>query len=167
MESQLTGEYAYYQEDEKSSYFITDDGRRYSVTFEEQAFFDNIAVVFADQTYEIFLTLEKAPPAYSTDSKIGATLAAIIRNFIEKDPLRLVCFTCDTADGRHLARYKRFNEWFSENNDGHYLKLEDSVPYQAINKLFLITLIVRNDNIHSAEILVSFVNMISQLRSRK
>ena len=167
MESPSIGEYAYYQEDENTSYFITDDGRRYSVTFEGQSFFDINEFAFAERTYELFLTLEKAPPVYSTDPKIGATLAAIIHNFIEKDPLRLVCFTCDTADGRHFARYKRFNEWFSENNDGHYLKLEDSVPYPAINKLFLITLIVRNDNPYSAQILVSFVDLTAQLRSRK
>ena len=141
MENPPIGEYAYYQENETTSYFITDDGRRYSVSFEEQPFFDNDEFAFADRTYELFLTLQKSPPAYSTDPKIGITLAAIIRKFVEMDPLRVVCFTCDTADGRHFARYKRFNNWFSENNDGYYLKMEDSVSYPAINKLFLITLI--------------------------
>ncbi len=147
--------------------FTTSDGRVYSVTFEEQPFFSNDEFAFADQTYELFLTLEKAPPAYATDPRIGATLAAIIRNFIETDPLRLVCFTCDTADGRHLARFKRFNEWFSEHNDGHYLKLEDSVTYPAINKLFLIALIIRNDNPQAGAALASFVAVNTYLRSQK
>ncbi len=167
MESLSIGEYAYYQQDENTSYFITDDGRRYSVVFEEQPFFSNDQFAFADRTFEVFLTLQKAPPAYPTDPKIGATLATIIRNFISIDPLRIVCFTCDTADGRHFARYKRFNEWFSEHNDGHHLKLEDSIPYPAINKLFLITLILRNDNPHRAAVLVSFTNVNVYLRSQK
>ncbi len=94
-------------------------------------------------------------------------MATVIRIFIKQDPLRLVCFTCDTAYGRHLARCKRFNTWFSENNDGHYLKMEDSIPYLAINKLFLITLITRNDNPHVAEVLASFVKFNAQLRTRK
>lgn len=127
MGNPLISEYPYYQENEKESFFITDDGRRYSVTFEEQPFFDDSEFILSDRTYEIFLTLQKAPPAYSTDPRIGATLTAIIQNFIEIDWLRLVFFTCDTADGRHFARFKRFNDWFRENNDRRYLKLEDSI----------------------------------------
>ncbi|GAB4013468.1 hypothetical protein GCM10028808_32650 [Spirosoma migulaei] len=66
--------------------FTTDDKRIYSVTFEEQPFFEDSEFVLADRTYEVFLTLQKAPPAYSTDPRIGATLTGIIQNFIEKDP---------------------------------------------------------------------------------
>lgn len=97
--------------------FTTDNGRVYSVTFEEQSFFTNDEYAFAAKTYELFLTLEKSPPSYATAPRIGATLVTIIRHFVEIDPLRLVCFTCDTADGRYLARFKRF----SENNNGYLL----------------------------------------------
>ncbi|QMW06099.1 DUF6169 family protein [Spirosoma foliorum] len=167
MGSPSIGEYAYYQENEKTSYFITDDGRRYSVTFEEQPFFEDHEFILANHTYEVFLTLQKAPPAYSTDPRIGATVTGIIQNFIEKDPLRIVFFTCDTADGRHHARFKRFNDWFRENNNRRYLKLEDSIDYPAINKLFLIALIMRNDHPYGGEVLASFVKLNAQLRSRK
>lgn len=146
--------------------FSTNDNRTYSVVFEEQPFFEQGEFAFAEHAYEVFLTLEKAPPAYPTDTKIGATLAAVIKEFIDNDPSRLVFFTCDTADGRHLARYKRFNTWFSENNTDYY-KLEDKIDYPAINKLFYITLILRNDNPNSGQILVSFTNVTSRIRSQK
>ena len=166
MQSPLSDYYIPYLADEKYV-FTTDDGRIYSVTLEEQAFFSSDEFAFADQTYELFLTLEKAPPVYSTDPKIGATVAAIIRNFIAKDASRLVCFTCDTADGRHFVRYKRFLTWFMENNDGHTFKLEDSVSYPAIDKTFLITLLSRNDNPHLSEVMTSFVRVTSHLRLQK
>ena len=111
MGSESIEEYAYHQDnnDENTSYFITKDGRRYAVVFEEQPFVENNDFLLADRTYEVFLTLQKAPPAYSTDLRVGATVTAIIQNFIEQDPLRLVFFTCDTADGRHLAFVKQID----------------------------------------------------------
>lgn len=167
MASLSSDSYDFFQEDIHTSYFITNDGRRYSVVFEEQPFVDASEFPYADRTYEVFLTLENAPPAYTTDPKIGATLAAIIREFIEQDRLRIVFFTCDTADGRHYARFKRFNEWFQLNNNGHFLKLEDSVTYHAIRKLFLIALIIRNDHPYGGEILVAFTRLNTELRARK
>ena len=167
MGSQSISEYDYYQEDELNFYFVTNDGRRYLVTFEEQPFFDKDDFPFSDQTYELFLTLQKASPAYSTDSRIGATLTAIIEHFITNDPLRIVFYTCDTADGRHFARFRRFNDWFMENNDRRYLRLEDSVYYSAIDKLFLISVIMRNTHPYAGEILSSFVKLTAHLRSKK
>jgi hypothetical protein len=57
--------------------------------------------------------------------------------------------------------------WFQVNNNGHYLKLEDSVTYHAINKLFLIALIIRNDHPCGGEILVAFARLNTQLSARK
>lgn len=79
--------------------FVINDERRYSVTFEEQPFVDDDEFIRSDLIYELFLTLQKAPPAYSTNPRIRATLTAIIHDFIEIYPLRIVFFTCDTADG--------------------------------------------------------------------
>ncbi|GAB3884063.1 DUF6169 family protein [Spirosoma agri] len=147
--------------------FVTDDGRTYSVSFVEQPFFNRSDFIFSDSTFEVFLRLEKSPPAYFTDPKIGATVTAILQNFIEKDPSRIVFFTCDTADGRQLARFRKFSSWFSENSDGNYFKLEDSVTYLALDKQFLITLIMRNDNQNIVDIVSSFVQLTNVLRLRK
>lgn len=166
MQSPLSEKYTLYLVNGEYT-FITDDSRINSVSFEEQSFVDTSEFPYSDRTYEVFLTLENAPPAYTTDSRIGATLAYIIREFIEQDRLHIVFFTCDTADGRHYARFKRFNEWFQFNNNGHYLKLEDSVTYHAIYKLFLIALIIRNDHPLAGEILVAFTRLNTQLRARK
>lgn len=163
----IADSYDYFQENSVTSYFITDDGRRYAVIFEEQSLVDLSGFPYSDSIYEVFLVLQDGPPSYATDNRIGATLAAIIRDFIEHDHLRLVFFTCDTADGRHYARFKRFNEWFQWNNNGHYMKLEDSVTYRAINKLFLIALILRNDHPQGGEILAAFAQHNAQLRLQK
>jgi hypothetical protein len=147
--------------------FVTDDGRVYSVTFTEQPFFTDKQFELADRTYELFLTLEKAPPAYSKDPQIGATMSAIIRDFIRHDPLRIVFFTCDTADGRHYARFKRFNEWFMENNDGYHMRFEDTIAYPAIHKMFLISVIIRNDHPGRLAVLSAFMTVNNQIRSQK
>ncbi|GAB4037166.1 DUF6169 family protein [Spirosoma gilvum] len=167
MENRSISEYTFYQGDDTTYYFITDDGRRYSVAFELQPFFEDSDFLFAERTYEVFLTMQKSGPPYNTDPKIGATFTAIVRSFTKKDPFRLVFFTCDTADKRHLARYKRLNAWLRDYNQGNYLKLEDSISYPVIHKLFLITLLLRNDNSYGGDVLAAFVRLNAHLRTQK
>lgn len=148
--------------------FLTDDGRIYEVSFEEQPFIaEEDEFPMADKVYELFLNLQDAPPAYSADPRIGITLTAIIQNFIQKDPLRIIFYTCDTADGRHAARYRRFNDWFIENNRKEYIRLEDSIVYPAIDKLFLITVLLELDHPYAKEIPVAFFRLTKRLRAQK
>ena len=78
MQSPSTGDYPFYFVAD-SYYFITDDGRSYSVDFVEQPFFSEDDYAYAEITYEVFLRLEKAPPAYATNPKVGATVTESYR----------------------------------------------------------------------------------------
>lgn len=147
--------------------FVTDDGRIYEVSFEEQPFVDRNEFRLADHVFEVFLTLQKAPPSYSADPRIGVTLTAIVRDFIDKDARRIIFYTCDTADGRHLARYRRFNEWFFENSQSGHIKLEEKIFYQAIDREFLISVIVSLDHPYADEVLPALVRVVKRLRAQR
>lgn len=147
--------------------FVTDDGRIYEVSFDEQPFVEKDEFLLADYVFEVFLTLQKAPPAYAADPRVGVTLTAIIQNFIDNDPRRIVFYTCDTADGRHLARYRRFNEWFFENSRKGYIKLEESIFYRAINRQFLISAILALAHPQADEVLPALIRVARRLQAQK
>lgn len=47
------------------------------------------------------------------NQNVAKTLVSIIKNILEKD--RVLCFTCDTSDGRQIARQRLFKLWFKSN----------------------------------------------------
>ena len=147
--------------------FVTNDKRTYAVAFVEQPFFAEEEYAYAQDTYEVFLRLEKAPPAYGTDPKIGATVTAIIQDFVSKDSSRIVFFTCDTTDGRQLARFRKFSLWFSEFQDGRFGRYDERIINQRTGKTYLIMMLLRNDNPNRADVILSYFDLTNQLRSQK
>ncbi|MCB2379782.1 DUF6169 family protein [Hymenobacter sp. BT635] len=51
------------------------------------------------------------PPS---DYRVKATLRQIIRDFLAKDSERVLCFTCDSNDGKHHKRQITFERWHNE-----------------------------------------------------
>lgn len=166
MPNQSTDDYPYFLI-ENTYYFFTSDGRTYSVDFVEQSFFNDNVFPYANSTFQLFLRLEKAPPAYSTDPKIGITVTAIIQDFVDKDPLRILFFTCDTADGRQVARFRKFTTWFLWYHNGNFARYDETITYTSGKKQFLITLLIRVDNPYKSSILQSYFTLTAQLRSQK
>lgn len=146
---------------------MTDDKWTYAVSFVEQSFFAEGDYAYAQDTYEVFLRLEKAPPAYATDPKIGATVTAIIQDFVSIDSSRIVFFTCDTTDGRQLARFRKFSLWFSEFQDGQFGRYDERIVNPRTGKIYLIMMLLRNDNPNRANVILSYFELTTQLRSQK
>lgn len=166
MQSQSIGDYPFYLVDD-SYYFVTDDGRSYSMDFIEQPFFSEEKYAYAATTYEVFLRLEKAPPAYSTDIKIGATVTAIIKDFVSKDYRRVVFFTCDTNDGRQFARFRKFSFWFAEFENGEFGRYDERILNTGTGKLYLIMMLVHLRNPNRAGAILSYFELTAQLRAQK
>ncbi|GAB2592222.1 DUF6169 family protein [Spirosoma areae] len=113
------------------------------------------------------MRVEKAPPAYATDQKIGVTVTAIIQDFVAKDSWRIVFFTCDTTDGRQFARFQKFSLWFSEFQDGRFGRYNERIINQRTGKVYLIMMLLRNDNPNRANIILSYFDLTAQLRAQK
>lgn len=147
--------------------FVTDDKRTYAVSFVEQPFFSEDDYAYAEITYEVFLRLEKAPPAYATDPKVGATVTAIVKDFVSKDYQRVVFFTCDTSDGRQFARFRKFSYWFTEFEDGNFGRYDERIRNPRTNKLYLIMMLVHKLHPNRADVIVSYFTLTAQLRDQK
>ena len=56
------------------------------------------------------------------NKEVANTLTIIIKNILDKD--RVLCFICDTTDGRQIARQKLFKTWFkTKKNSSQYVML--------------------------------------------
>lgn len=61
------------------------------------------------------------------NTKVSQTIIAILENLLCKN--RILCFTCDTDDGRQIARQRLFKNWFTNNptsSDFDMLSIDES-----------------------------------------
>ena len=54
-------------------------------------------------------------------------------------------YICETADNRHLARVRKFDAWFREFNNYHFIKLDANFP-DVNNVTYYASLIFRWDH---------------------
>ena len=54
-------------------------------------------------------------------------MAKICEDFVSTKE-RILLYICETADSRHLARVRKFDAWFREFNDYHFIKLDANFP---------------------------------------
>jgi hypothetical protein len=79
-----------------------------------------------------------------TDAQIPATVAAICEDFVQNRE-RILLYICETADSRHMARVRKFDAWFREFNDFHFIKLDANFP-DVNNITYYASLIFRLDH---------------------
>ncbi|GAB2562720.1 DUF6169 family protein [Spirosoma areae] len=75
------------------------------------------------------------------DASIPATIAAICKDFFA-DKERILLYICETADARHLARVRKFDAWFREFKDAHFVKIDANFP-DADGITYYVSLIFR------------------------
>ncbi len=147
--------------------FTTDDGRVYSVSFSEQPFYGEDDFLYAAHIFQVLLSLEYGTQVSGNDPKIGRTVVAIVRQFLADDISRSLFFTCDTADGRQLARFRKFSMWFAQYSDGSFFKLDDKLILRATGHEFIITTLVNKKNPHALSILKAVFDLTADIRSQK
>jgi hypothetical protein len=103
----------------------------------------------------IYSRLGKIP----SDAFIPATIAAICEDFVSSKE-RILLYICETADARHLARVRKFDAWFREFNDFHFLKIDANFP-DANNITYYVSLIFRLNH-PGRHIIIDEFNLLAQ-----
>ena len=108
--------------------FTTVYNAAYSIKFKPTPYLFENHPEIADQVYELVIELIRPASIRSgLDSAIAVTIAAICKDFFaDKD--RILLYICETADVRHLARVRKFDAWFREFKDAHFLKIDANFP---------------------------------------
>ena len=147
-------------------YFRTDNGVLYSLDFIQQPFFDREDYSFADITFEAQLVIESNNRNPPLDPKVGMTVVALTRVFLG-DRNKILFFSCDTADGRQLARFRKFKTWFALYVGDDYLKLDDQLAMPGTNKEFLFTLLISKHNPNAEAVIQAVFDLTAEIRSQK
>jgi Family of unknown function (DUF6169) len=99
---------------------------------------------------------DRTPPL---DISLSLTVASIFNDFF-KDKEKVVTYICDTADGKELARFRKFNIWFNKFNTDFFLKVDKSFYDSKQHTTYYNSLIIRHDNPYKEEIIEAFEDLI-------
>lgn len=131
--------------------FVTTDKVRYEVRFVPSAYmFEEYLDPYIDGYEMIILVVDNpAGSRLPADARTEPTISTIFYDFFTLHE-RVVIFICDTADGRHEARARKFTSWYYNNVRTHYFKFDACIPDGAIS--ILISIILHDQNTHFEEV---------------
>ena len=147
--------------------FDTVNNISYRVKFKPSGYlFDSYLWSF--YAYELVIEVtenphDKLPPL---DRQIAPTIARIFEDFLQEKE-KIAVYTCETADGRHLARMRKFDAWFKDFNPDFFLKIDRFLKDDKDDVIYFNSLILRQDNPFKNEILEAFENLIGGFEDEK
>lgn len=94
------------------------------------------------------------------------TIANIFNDFF-REKEKVVTYICDTADGKELARFRKFNIWFTKFNTNFFLKIDKSFYDSKQHITYYNSLIIRQDNPYKDEIIEAFDDLIGGFEEDK
>lgn len=142
--------------------FTTDEGIGYEIKFVPSAYmFEDYLEPFID-AYEMIIAVADNPTGnrLPADLRTAPTIRAIFYDFFQNYE-RVVIFICDSADGRHEARARKFTSWYYTDIRTHFFKFDARVPDGDIS--ILISIILHDSNTHFDEV----VKTIRSFRSHE
>ncbi|MCU0467127.1 MAG: DUF6169 family protein [Arcicella sp.] len=115
------------------------------------------AVYCYEYVIEVKYNPTEIPPPF--DASFSLTIATIFNDFF-RDKEKVVTYICNTADGKELARFRKFNIWFNKFNTNFFLKIDKSFYDSRHNTTYYNSLIIRQDNPFKIEIIEAFEDLI-------
>ena len=89
--------------------FITEYGSAYSVSFIYTGmYFEDFGEV-ARYIYSIDIILNEQGNYSGTDRRIESTVTFIVSDFISRENKNIILYICEIADGKGMAREKKFS----------------------------------------------------------
>lgn len=132
--------------------FTTQDEISYEIRFvpSEYMFEDHLAH-YVDG-YEMIILVADNPLGgkIPSDPRTAPTISTIFYDFFQEHE-RVVIFICDSADGRHEARARKFTSWYYNDVRLHYFKFDARVADG--DGSILISIILHSHNTHFDEII--------------
>ena len=127
--------------------FVTADKVRYEIRFVPSAYLFEDYLISHIDGYEMIIAVAASPNGsrLPADPRTAPTISAIFYDFFTLYE-RVVIFICDSADGRHEARARKFTSWYYNDVRPHYVKFDARIPDGAVS--ILISVILHDQNTH-------------------
>ena len=145
----MSNPYLLQEIDDVSIEFNTEKGLRYKVYFIDQSLlfqeYPDIASLMFSLNIDV---IEGNPDDSQEDERVGDTIWMILQQFFANSD-NAVLYVCDSLDGRHLGRKRKFDRWFWRYDDGSIIKQDSSLADEDQDILSAILVHKENPNIIS------------------
>ena len=148
--------------------FLTDNDIKYDVKFKPTGYIFNSNAVWTFYCYEFSIEVivnptGRLPPL---DTKIPLTVAAIFLDFFQ-DKEKSVLYTCETKDGKAVARLRKFDTWFQQFNEDIFIKIDNAFYDHELKVTYYNSLIIKQLNPYKNEIIEAFENLFGGFEENK
>jgi len=121
----LSNRYDFFEKEDGYG-FITSCGIEYTIYFTQSSnFFEEYPSIYP---YVIEFGFCRNDKRKNSDPKIKETIVFILELYFEKNPDGMIYFVCDSADKKHCARNKIFDNWFNQIEEGSRFVKYDFMP---------------------------------------
>ena len=132
--------------------FVTDDKVRYEIRFVPSAYMFEDYLESHIDAYEMIILVADNPlgKRIPADDRTAPTIRAIFYDFFTQYE-RVVIFICDSADGRHEARARKFTSWYYHGVRPHFFKFDARIPDGDMS--ILISIVLHDSNTHFDDVI--------------
>lgn len=95
-------------------FFVTDTGAEYEILFTDGSALFSTTALECHEVYNIIINKIRAGTG-RRDPEIAVTIEAVLEHFFSHRN-RILIYTCDSADLKHLLRNRLFNSWFAKSH---------------------------------------------------
>jgi intracellular sulfur oxidation DsrE/DsrF family protein len=99
--------------------------------------------------------------ALTLDKYLAPTICKVFHDFYNLKNDSVTVYICDSSDGRHYVRKRKFDNWFDEFNDNSFVKFDDIILDKENNE-FPIAFILKKANPNFNKICEDFINTINE-----
>ncbi len=148
--------------------FSTENNIEYEVKFKPTGYIFNNNAIWTYYCYEFSIEVKSNPTGRlpPLDAKIPPTIAAIFVSFFQ-DKEKSVLYTCETKDGKAVARLRKFDTWFRQFNDDVFLKIDNAFYDPDLKITYYNSLIVKQLNPYKDEIIEAFGSLFGGFEEEK
>ena len=104
--------------------------------------------------------------ALTLDKFLAPTINSVFLDFYKKNNDYITVYICDSSDGKHFIRKRKFDYWFEEFNDKTFIKFDDVILDKEKNE-FPISFIIKRTNPNFYKIYDDFLNTMNENNENK
>lgn len=149
---------------QNNSYIIvTNSDVVYEIKFKPSPYLSKLNEIEGDSIFEFVIELLYKPEniALTLDKFLAPTINKIFLDFYEANNDSVTVYICDSSDGKHFVRKRKFDYWFEEFNDKSFVKFDDVILDEEKNE-FPISFILKKSNPNFLKICEDFLSIVNE-----
>ncbi|MEZ0487270.1 DUF6169 family protein [Fibrella aquatica] len=149
--------------------FITDAVVTYEVAFKPTPYLFDEESAFSQHVVELVIRISKESVNQrpGLDRLVAPTIASVVADYYQHQNEAITLYVCDSADGKQVARKRKFDDWFRYFNQTKFVKHDFPVTDDRDGITYYNTVILKADNPSRGQIIRAFENVFGRYNDSK